>query len=209
MGEAKKRKHEIEALKANAKVKDKADKERVKSIFDSLDFTLTFLGDKDTRKRTGAVFTPFEIAYEMAKASTKACHDPKELASSTTLDPCVGYGNLLLVLMMVKIEVYGCDPTIVFANTYGKELNPESVKVCKENMRKFAKHYGIEDDLAKVIIENNYVVGNALEGTKGLRWVIMAIGEKLMDKYGVVATMNDGGCNVLGIINKKTLRCAA
>ena len=208
MGEAKNRKHEIEALKAKGKIKDKADKERVKSIFDSLDFTLTFLGDKDTRKRTGAVFTPFELAYEMAKASVKGHKDPKELATQTSLDPCVGYGNILLVLMMVKIEVYGCDPTIVFANTYGKELNPESVKYCKENMRKFAKHYGIEDDLAEVIIENNYVVGNALEGTKGLRWVIYAIGEKLMDKYGVVATINDGSCKVIGIINKEML-CAA
>lgn len=208
MGEAKNRKHEIEALKASGKIKNKADKERVKSIFDSLDFTLTFLGDKDTRKRTGAVFTPFELAYEMVRGAIKRDVDPKKLESDTSLDPCVGYGNILLVLMMVKIEVYGCDPTIVFANTYGKELNPESVKICKENMRKFAKHYGIEDDLAEVIIENNYIVGNALEGTKGLRWVIYAIGEKLMDKYGVVATMNDGGCNVLGIINKEML-CAA
>ena len=164
MGEAKNRKHEIEALKARSAIKDKADEARVKEIFDSLDFTLSFLGDKDTRKRTGAVFTPFEIAYKMAMAGCKKSNKDERLDTKTALDPCVGYGNLLLVLMMVKIEVYGGNPTLVFANTYGKELNPESVRICKENMRKFAKHYGIDDDLTEVIIENNYIVGNALGG---------------------------------------------
>lgn len=202
MGEAKKRKHEIEALKA----KGKADKERVKSIFDSLDFTLSFLGDKDTRKKTGAVFTPFELAYEMVRGAIKRDVDPKKLESDTSLDPCVGYGNILLVLMMVKIEVYGCDPTIVFANTYGKELNPESVKICKENMRKFAKHYGIEDDLAEVIIENNYIVGNALEGTKGFRCVAFAIMEKLGGRYALMCNIDEG--KLLGLVNKEKMLAA-
>lgn len=146
MGEAKKRKAEI------AQIIERAKQQRSELVkeFEAIGFKWKFEGTKEDAKKHGKFFTPPELAEQMAVKFGRIDN------VKSTLDPCCGYGNLLLMKMLYDIRVNNLDPTTVFINTYGNDTSPDCLDVCKENFRKFAKHFNIGKKALKFVLESHF-----------------------------------------------------
>lgn len=146
MGEAKRRKAEIEAIKARAE-------ENIRNLakeFEAIGFKWNFEGEKKDRQKLGQFATPPVLAAEMASRFGR--YDEIQ----TTLDPACGYGALLLMKMLYDVRVNGLSPQAVFLNTYGNDISPECIDVCKENFRKFARHFNIEEHVVDFVLETHF-----------------------------------------------------
>ena len=146
MGEAKRRKAEIEAIKARAK----EDMQKLVTEFEAIGFKWNFEGEKKDRQKLGQFATPPVLAVEMTSRFGR--YDiPK-----STIDPACGYGALLLMKMLYDVRINKLEPVPVFLNTYGNDISPECIDVCKKNFRKFARHFNIEEHVVDFVLETHF-----------------------------------------------------
>ena len=152
MGEAKKRKAEIAATIELAH----KNIQKLVEEFEAIGFKWKFEGSKEDKKKHGSFYTPPELA---AKMSTKF---GRYNVVKSTLDPCCGYGGLLLMKMLYDVRILGLDPTLVFINTYGNDSVRSSLKICKDNFMKFAKYFNIPKIAVDFVIESHFSCEDAL-----------------------------------------------
>lgn len=88
----------------------------------------------------GAVYTPREIALEMAKLLNLK---KRELV----LEPCVGKGNLLVALL----ETY---PFLKNEDLYGIDIDPEAIKFCMEKFP--GGHFQVGDVLKDPFTDDDF-----------------------------------------------------
>jgi len=81
-------------------------------------------------KKCGAIWTPPEIIAEMmAKVSPKMWKDP----SKTFLDPTCGAGNILVAMLLKRLD-NGVSKKDAVSTLYGIELLPSNLKICHERI---------------------------------------------------------------------------
>jgi SAM-dependent methyltransferase len=149
MGEAKKRKAEIEAIKARA-VENMLN---FAKEFEAIGFN--FKGEKSKTAPT----------LQMAAYIANKCGRYDEV--QPTLDIACGYGPLLLMKMLYDVRVNGLSPQQVFLNAYGNDPSPECVDVCKENFRKFARYFDINEHIVDFVLETHFFYGDEESAYKG------------------------------------------
>ena len=78
-----------------------------------------------SRGRNGEYYTPYSVAYTMAKMLNPEPDD-------TIIDPCVGSGVMLLATRQVIHEKYGWVESSRFGrNLYGVDINNNAVRMAK------------------------------------------------------------------------------
>jgi len=90
--------------------------------------------DKLRVKATAEVFTPTSLVQEILDGLES---DKPELFSDPTktfIDPACGDGQFLSEVVIRKMERSGCDLLQALSTTYGVELMPDNVKLCKERL---------------------------------------------------------------------------
>lgn len=88
----------------------------------------TFYMDRFSHGRGGEYYTPWNVAYMMAKML-----DPTE--NDTICDPCCGSGILLLATRCIIHEKYGWIASSRFGrNMYGMDISSRGAKMAKINM---------------------------------------------------------------------------
>jgi hypothetical protein len=90
--------------------------------------------DKLRVKATAEVFTPTSLVQEILDGLEA---DKPELFSDPTktfIDPACGDGQFLSEVVIRKMERSGCDLLQALSTTYGVELMPDNVKLCKERL---------------------------------------------------------------------------
>jgi type I restriction-modification system DNA methylase subunit len=92
--------------------------------------------DRDTLrvKQTAEVFTPTTLVQEILDKleddnPTAFSHPDKKF-----LDPSCGDGQFLSEVVIRKMERSGCDLLRALRSTYGVELMPDNVKLCRERL---------------------------------------------------------------------------
>lgn len=87
--------------------------------------------DKLRVKHTAEVFTPTWLVQQMLDKL------PQELFIDTTktfVDPSCGDGQFLSEVVIRKMEKSNCTLEQALSTTYGVELMPDNVKLCKERL---------------------------------------------------------------------------
>ena len=182
MGEAKRRKAEIEAIKARAK----EDMQKLVTEFEAIGFKWNFEGEKKDRQKLGQFATPPVLAGYMASKFGR--YDEIQ----TTLDPACGYGALLLMKMLYDVRINGLSPQAVFLNTYGNDISPECIDVCKENFRKFAAYFNIPSYIVDFVLETHFscedaTTGNAYKGQeRAVMWLVEHGWPSIIAKNGLI-----------------------
>lgn len=182
MGEAKRRKAEIEAIKARAK----EDMQKLVTEFEAIGFKWNFEGEKKDRQKLGQFATPPVLAAEMASRFGRS-----DIPTST-IDPTCGYGALLLMKMLYDVRINKLDPVPVFLNTYGNDISPKCIDVCKENFRKFAAYFNIPPHIVNFVLETHFscedaTTGNAYKGIeRAIMWLAMHRWPSVVAKGGLI-----------------------
>ena len=85
-------------------------------------------------KETAEVFTPTSLVQEMLDKLES--DNPKLFTNpeKTFLDNSCGDGQFLSEVVIRKMERSGCTLRKALSTTYGVELMPDNVKLCKERL---------------------------------------------------------------------------
>ena len=114
--------------------------------------------DKDARKKMGQVWTPYSIIEKMMdKLDNEIWKDEKK----TALDPTMGAGNIIIGILYRRIVENKQDPIVALKNTYGVELDQDTLNYAKERIKKFMSHF-TKTNLTK-IIDHNFVCSDIFE----------------------------------------------
>lgn len=119
------------------------------------EYILTYQGTKEEAQKLGAFYTPTVLAKKMVDKLGN-------IVGKTILDPCVGYGNLLLVALDRKVE-QGEDPRQAITEVYGNEFDAGNLSVCIENIKIWAENNGVEvDENLEQTLNKHFHQGDAL-----------------------------------------------
>lgn len=90
--------------------------------------------DKLRVKQTAEVFTPTKLVQEMLDKLEE--QDPTLFTdpNKTFLDNSCGDGQFLTEVVIRKMERYGCSLEQALRTTYGVELMPDNVELCRERL---------------------------------------------------------------------------
>ena len=114
--------------------------------------------DKDARKKLGQVWTPYSIIERMMdKLDNEIWKDEKK----TALDPTMGAGNIIIGILYRRIVENKQDPIVALRNTYGVELDQDTLNYAKERVKKFMSHF-TKTNVTK-IIDHNFVCSDIFE----------------------------------------------
>ena len=118
----------------------------------------TYVSDKETQKKLGQVFTPYSVIVQlMDKLDKTIWHDEHK----TCLDPTMGAGNIIIGMLYRRIVENKQDPIVALSNTYGVELDQDTLDYAKERIKKFMSHF-TNTNVSK-IIDHNFVCSNIFE----------------------------------------------
>ena len=114
--------------------------------------------DETARKKMGQVWTPYSIIEKMMdKLDNEIWKDEKK----TALDPTMGAGNIIIGILYRRIVENKQDPLVALRNTYGVELEQDTLNYAKERIKKFMRHF-TKTNVTK-IIDHNFVCSDIFE----------------------------------------------
>ena len=114
--------------------------------------------DETARKKMGQVWTPYSIIEKMMdKLDNEIWKDEKK----TALDPTMGAGNIVIGILYRRIVENKQDPIVALKNTYGVELDQDTLNYAKERIKKFMSHF-TKTNVTK-IIDHNFVCSDIFE----------------------------------------------
>ena len=114
--------------------------------------------DETARKKMGQVWTPYSIIEKMMdKLDNEIWKDEKK----TALDPTMGAGNIIIGILYRRIVENKQDPLVALRNTYGVELDQDTLNYAKERIKKFMSHF-TKTNVTK-IIDHNFVCSDIFE----------------------------------------------
>lgn len=111
------------------------------------------------KKQTAEVFTPPELCNEMLDKL------PVEMWSAvdkTFLDNSCGNGNFLVEIYKRKVDTLHFDPIDSLKSIYGVELMADNVQECQHRLIELAVAHGVNENVARKIVERNIVCHDAL-----------------------------------------------
>lgn len=118
----------------------------------------TYVSDNATRKKLGQVFTPYSVIEQMLDKLDKTIWQDEH---KTCLDPTMGAGNIIIGILYRRIVENKQDPIVALRNTYGVELDQDTLDYAKERIKKFMSHF-TNTNVTK-IIDHNFVCSNIFE----------------------------------------------
>ena len=118
----------------------------------------TYVSDKETQKKLGQVFTPYSIIEKMMDKLDKTIWLDEH---KTCLDPTMGAGNIIIGILYRRIVENKQDPIVALRNTYGVELEQDTLNYAKERIKKFMSHF-TKTNVTK-IIDHNFVCSDIFE----------------------------------------------
>ena len=118
----------------------------------------TYVSDKETQKKLGQVFTPYSIIEKMMDKLDKTILLDEH---KTCLDPTMGAGNIIIGILYRRIVENKQDPIVALRNTYGVELDQDTLNYAKERIKKFMSHF-TKTNVTK-IIDHNFVCSDIFE----------------------------------------------
>ena len=128
------------------------------TIYDYDNDFATYVSDKETQKKLGQVFTPYSIIEKMMdKLDNEIWKDEKK----TALDPTMGAGNIIIGILYRRIVENKQDPLVALRNTYGVELDQDTLNYAKDRIKKFMHHF-TKTNVTK-IIDHNFVCSDIFE----------------------------------------------
>ena len=87
--------------------------------------------DKLRTKQTAEVFTPTsEVQRVLDNMDQSIFKDPEK----TFLDNCCGDGQILSEVVIRKMERSGCDLEKALNTTYGVDIMPDNIELCKKRL---------------------------------------------------------------------------
>ena len=119
--------------------------------------------DKSRINKTGEVFTPDELVKVMVDTLPEELFLPEN--DKNFLDPACGDGQLIIGVLTKKLGM-GYSPTDAVATTYGVDLMPDNVEVCKERIRSLIKKHTKKSTVSSTVehkIEKNIVCHDSLD----------------------------------------------
>ena len=114
--------------------------------------------DETARKKMGQVWTPYSIIEKMMDKLDKTIWLDEH---KTCLDPTMGAGNIIIGILYRRIVENKQDPIAALRNTYGVELDQDTLNYAKERIKKFMSHF-THEDLTK-IVDHNFVCSDIFE----------------------------------------------
>ena len=113
--------------------------------------------ERDTlrTKQTAEVFTPTELVQEILDNMDQSIfQDPEK----TFLDNSCGDGQILSEVVIRKMEQSGCSLEKALSTTYGVDIMPDNIELCKKRLM----GPNPTESIIK-ILNNNIVCADALE----------------------------------------------
>ena len=114
--------------------------------------------DETARKKMGQVWTPYSIIEKMMDKLDKTIWLDEH---KTCIDPTMGAGNIIIGILYRRIVENKQDPIVALRNTYGVELDQDTLNYAKERIKKFMSHF-THEDLTK-IVDHNFVCSDIFE----------------------------------------------
>lgn len=118
----------------------------------------TYVSDNATRKKLGQVFTPYSVIVQLMDKLDKTIWQDEH---KTCLDPTMGAGNIIIGILYRRIVENKQDPLVALSNTYGVELDQDTLNYAKERIKKFMSHF-TNTNVTK-IIDYNFVCSDIFE----------------------------------------------
>jgi hypothetical protein len=114
--------------------------------------------DKLRQKETAEVFTPIEMVQQILDEEELNSPDMFTEWTKTFLDNSCGDCQILSEIVIRKMEKSGCNLEEALSTTYGVELMPDNVEMCKKRLA------GPEpNEIIRGILEKNIVCADALQ----------------------------------------------
>jgi len=113
--------------------------------------------ERDTlrTKQTAEVFTPTKLVQEMLDDMNQELFENPE---KTFLDNSCGDGQILSEVVIRKMEQSGCDLEKALSTTYGVDIMPDNIELCRKRLM----GPNPTESIIK-ILNNNIVCADALE----------------------------------------------
>jgi len=113
--------------------------------------------ERDTlrTKQTAEVFTPTKLVQEMLDDMNQELFENPE---KTFLDNSCGDGQFLSEIVIRKMEQSGCDLEKALSTTYGVDIMPDNIELCRKRLM----GPNPTESIIK-ILNNNIVCADALE----------------------------------------------
>jgi len=113
--------------------------------------------ERDTlrTKQTAEVFTPTKLVQEMLDGMNQELFENPE---KTFLDNSCGDGQFLSEIVIRKMEQSGCDLEKALSTTYGVDIMPDNIELCRKRLM----GPNPTESIIK-ILNNNIVCADALE----------------------------------------------
>ena len=113
--------------------------------------------ERDTlrTKQTAEVFTPTKLVQEMLDDMNQELFENPE---KTFLDNSCGDGQFLSEIVIRKMEQSGCDLEKALSTTYGVDIMPDNIEICRTRLQ----GPNPTESIIK-ILNNNIVCADALE----------------------------------------------
>lgn len=124
------------------------------SIYDyDNDFAHYELDEKE-RKKLGQVWTPYSL---IVKTMDKVDPSHWKDETKTNLDPTMGTGNIVIGMLYRRIVEYKQDPLKALKNTYGVELDQNTLDYAHKRIEKFMAHFTNSKKKVHEIVMKNFV----------------------------------------------------
>ena len=132
---------------------------RIMSITDYDNDFAHYECDEAARKKLGQVWTPYSVIVQLMDKLDKTIWQDEH---KTCLDPTMGAGNIVIGILYRRIVENKQDPIVALKNTYGVELEQNTLDYAKERIKKFMSHF-TKKDVTK-IVNHNFVCSDIFEG---------------------------------------------
>lgn len=114
--------------------------------------------DEAARKKLGQVWTPYSVVEQLMDKLDKTIWQDEH---KTCLDPTMGAGNIIIGILYRRIVENKQDHIAALKNTYGVELDQDTLNHAKERIKKFMSHF-TKKDVTK-IVDHNFVCSDIFE----------------------------------------------
>jgi type I restriction-modification system DNA methylase subunit len=112
------------------------------------------IGTKEKEQAFGMFYTPPELVERLISKTDS-------LVGKKVLDNSCGYGGILLGVLQHKLQEESIEQAL--KEVYGIEIDEDNLNECKERIIEFAVANGLEKTRARVIVNSNIILGDALE----------------------------------------------
>jgi hypothetical protein len=122
------------------------------------------------RKETAEDFTPTWLVKQMLTKLQEYANNAFQDPSKTFCDPACGNGNILVEILIKKIE-QGNDPSVALSTLYGCDIKRDNIRECRLRLLKV-----VSDSGTKITKEHVRTVFNQIVKTRPERYVGGSLG---------------------------------